>query len=93
MADYPVKWVPISEGEKQEKLRVFKERDSKEVDMMTSIPAGIRMPSNFVRRNFPERIYNITLRSDDVWIVTFPKCGTTVRGIIIHGLIYLLEML
>ena len=80
MADYPIKWVPTSDAERKEKLRVFKEIYSKEVDMMMSIPAGIRMPSNFVKKNFPERIYNLTLRSDDIWIVTFPKCGTTVSA-------------
>ena len=79
MASYPIKWVPISDEEKREKLRVFKDEDSKEVDMMMSIPAGIRMPSIFVKKNFPENIYNMKLRSDDIWIVTFPKCGTTVR--------------
>ena len=79
MADYPIKWVPIGDEERRAKLRVFKEPSSKEVDMMMSIPAGIRLPSNFVKRNFPERIYNMTLRPDDIWIVTFPKCGTTVR--------------
>ena len=83
MASYPIKWVPISDEEKREKLRVFKDEDSKEVDMMMSIPAGIRMPSIFVKKNFPERIYNMKLRSDDIWIVTFPKCGTTVRTIFV----------
>ena len=89
MADYPIKWIPIGDEERREKLRVFKEPWSKEVDMMMSIPAGIRMPSNFVKRNFPERIYNFNLRPDDIWIVTFPKCGTTVRVIEIYNLLYL----
>lgn len=26
---------------------------------------------------FAERIRNLTVYEDDVWIVTFPKCGTT----------------
>ena len=81
MADYPIKWIPTSEAERQEKLKVFKIADSKEVDMMMSIPQGIRVPSKLIKGNFPERIYNMTLRSDDIWIVTFPKCGTTVRTI------------
>ena len=79
MSGYPIKWVPIGDEEREEKLRVFKEADSKEVDMMMSVPAGVRMPSNFVKGNWAERIYNFNLRPDDIWIVTFPKCGTTVR--------------
>lgn len=45
--------------------------------MVMSIPGGVRAPASFVDRNFHERIYNFKLRPDDIWIVTFPKCGTT----------------
>ena len=79
MANYPIKWVPISNEERKEKLRVFKKEDSKEVDQMMSVPVGIRLPSRFVTEKWAERIYNFNLRPDDIWIVTFPKCGTTVR--------------
>ena len=78
MAGYPIKWVSISDDERKEKLRVFKEAYSKEVDQMISIPQGVRMPSKFVKEKWAEKIYNFNLRQDDIWIVTFPKCGTTV---------------
>ena len=78
MSGYPIKWVSISDDEREEKLRVFKEAYSKEVDQMISIPQGVRMPSKFVKEKWAEKIYNFNLRQDDIWIVTFPKCGTTV---------------
>ena len=77
MSSYPIKWVPIGAEEKQKKLKVFHEEDSLEVDMVKSVPGGMSMPSNFVKNKWAERIYNFKLRPDDVWIVTYPKCGTT----------------
>ena len=77
MSAYPIKWIPISTEEKEKKLKLFHNEDSMEVDMMMSLPGGMRVPSNFVKQNLGEKIYNFKLRPDDVWIVTYPKCGTT----------------
>ena len=36
---------------------------------------GVMLPSNFEK--FAQRIWNFTVRKDDIWIITYPKCGTT----------------
>lgn len=44
-------------------------------DFVISKPRGIRMRRKFTE--IAERIYNFQLRPDDIWIVTYPKTGTT----------------
>lgn len=38
-------------------------------------PSDTLIPRNY--RNYAERILNLEIREDDVWVLTFPKCGTT----------------
>ena len=77
MSAYPFKWVPIRPEEKRKKLKVFHDEDSNELDMVKSVPGGMSMPSDFANGEWAERIYNFELRPDDIWIVSYPKCGTT----------------
>lgn len=49
---------------------------------VSCLPEGIRNPKNrcVMTENYllyAEKIHNFTVREDDVWIITFPKCGTT----------------
>ncbi len=72
---YPFKWVPLSDEERERKARIFKHPLSLEHNMVKSIPGNVYMPAGFT--DIAERIYNMELRPDDIWIVTYPKCGTT----------------
>lgn len=38
-------------------------------------PSGLWMPKEF--EEIAEEVYNFEVKPDDVWIITYPKCGTT----------------
>lgn len=46
-------------------------------DMVRIEPGHVTLPRPMWMRSVLQKVYEFELRPDDVWIVTFPKCGTT----------------
>ena len=72
--NYPFKWNPPSE-EARAKIKILFEVDSSMPNYVVSEPLGVYGQAHLPK--IAEKIYNFQVRADDIWIVTFPKCGTT----------------
>ena len=78
MASYPFTWTNISQEERDERAKMYKDiPGSRFIDMKRCDQDGLMMPSSFVDNGEDKKIWGIKPRPDDVWIVTYPKCGTT----------------
>lgn len=36
-------------------------------------PPGVVLPGNY--KNYAQRILDLEVREDDIWVISFPKCG------------------
>lgn len=66
-------WKEITDDEKSKLESCF---TSSSITELIRYENGFMMPRMFAEKD-QERIYNFELREDDIWIVTYPKCGTT----------------
>jgi len=67
--EYPFEWVEVP---REETIRVFRKPRR---EYVRSVPGDIWFPKRFA--TIAEEIYNFEVKSDDIWLVTYPKCGTT----------------
>ncbi|TRY80471.1 hypothetical protein TCAL_13353, partial [Tigriopus californicus] len=72
--DFPFTFQTVSREDEEAKRKVFKE-GSLELNVTQVMPGRIILPKTY--EEDAKRIYNMELRPDDIWIVTYPKCGTT----------------
>ena len=78
MAGLPLTWTELSESELKH-LRASFPLPSSGVpamgDDLVMYSNGVPMPRAYT--TIADRVYNFQCRPDDVWVVTYPKCGTT----------------
>ena len=72
--DPPFSWTSPSVEEKEERTRLFGENSTAR-DAIVSVPNNVFMPKAYTLSS--NKIYNFEVRHDDIWVVTYKKCGTT----------------
>ena len=72
--DYPFKWVANTQEFEDKKKKLFGE-GTNQLNGVISEPWGMWMPYPMAKDW--ERIYNFKIRPDDIWLLAYPKCGTT----------------
>ena len=78
MASYPFTWTTISQEERDERAKMYEDIPaSRFINMKRCDQDGLMMPSSFVNNGEDKKIWEMKPRPDDIWIVTYPKCGTT----------------
>ena len=67
--EFPIKWKEL-DGEAKRMIEANCKRDHVQYDN------GLVMPRYFAE-TMAHRVYNFDVREDDIWVVSFPKTGTT----------------
>ena len=71
-------WKPCPAEIEKEKRKIF-EPESNQLNGIVSAPYSIHAGQNMEK--VVKKIIDFELRPDDIWIVTYPKCGTTLTQV------------
>lgn len=68
-------WSELSAGERARVEACFSAETSMVRDLVRYSSGGVLLPRQFAL-DLEHRIRELELREEDIWIVTYPKCGT-----------------
>lgn len=80
MLEFPYE-IKANDGPINEKKKKLFLPGSCELDNVIIQEIGLRMPAGY--KNHAQKIYNINPDPRDVWLITYPKCGTTWTQVVI----------
>ena len=75
MIDFPLAWAPISKELESKRRKVFGYDNLSQINFFKCVPYGVFAQEPMIEAC--KKICNFKVRLDDIWIVTYPKCGTT----------------
>uniref|UniRef100_A0A1B6GG97 Sulfotransferase domain-containing protein n=1 Tax=Cuerna arida TaxID=1464854 RepID=A0A1B6GG97_9HEMI len=70
----PIEFTPMTD-DLSEELRVSCKPGLMPMAAITVSPSGCAMPEEY--ELYAERLHNFEVYEDDVWVISYPKCGTT----------------
>ena len=73
-----IKWKPVPKEIEEITKNVFGP-NSNYHNRIVSEPYGVYATP--AMELVAKEVYNMEVRSDDIWVVTFPKCGTTLTQV------------